>query len=223
MTDILLIEDDQEIIEILTAYLKKYNMRVYGYINPLDALESLKIDSYDLVILDLSLPNMDGLDVCKIITEKYAIPIIISTARSDVSDRVVGLELGADDYLPKPYDSRELVARIQSVLRRSRDSITISSSSEFMIDEESMIIYKSSQPLSLTLAEYEILKLFLHKKQMVLSREYIANNVDSIQWQSSDKSIDVIVGRVRNKIGDKPKDSKYIKSIRGVGYKFIGK
>jgi two-component system OmpR family response regulator len=223
MTDILLIEDDQEIIEILTAYLKKYNMRVYGYINPLDALESLKIDSYDLVILDLSLPSMDGLDVCKIITEKYAIPIIISTARSDVSDRVVGLELGADDYLPKPYDSRELVARIQSVLRRSRDSITISSSSEFMIDEESMIIYKSSQPLSLTLAEYEILKLFLHKKQMVLSREYIANNVDSIQWQSSDKSIDVIVGRVRNKIGDKPKDSKYIKSIRGVGYKFIGK
>jgi two-component system OmpR family response regulator len=223
MTQILLIEDDEEIIEILTAYLSKYNMKIYGYTDPLNALESLKIDNYDIVILDLSLPNMDGLDVCKIITEKYNIPIIISTARTDVSDRVIGLELGADDYLPKPYDSRELVARVQSVLRRAKNIATQSSSSEFRVDEESMIIYKEDEALSLTLAEYEILKLFLEKKQMVLSREFIANNVDSINWNSTDKSIDVIVGRVRTKLDDKPKDAKYIKSIRGVGYKFIGK
>jgi two-component system OmpR family response regulator len=221
MTNILLIEDDEEIIEILSSYLSKYSMKVYGFTDPLVALESLTIDSYDLVILDLSLPNMDGLEVCKILRQKYHMPIIISTARSDVSDRVIGLELGADDYLPKPYDSRELVARVQSVLRRSKESIQ-QTSGEFRVDETSMQIYKGSDILDLTLAEYEVLKLFLDKKQMVLSREYIANNVDSIKWDSSDKSIDVIIGRIRNKIDDKPKSPKYIKSIRGVGYKYIG-
>jgi two-component system OmpR family response regulator len=218
---ILLIEDDEEIIEILTLYLTKYNMEVFGFTDPLIALDSLKIDNYDLVILDLSLPNMDGLDVCKILTQKYNLPIIISTARSDVSDRVIGLELGADDYLPKPYDPRELVARIQSVTRRTKNNNSLQQS-EFIIDEEKMLISKNGTTLDLTLAEYEILRLFLQTKQMVLSREYISNNADSIKWDSSDKSIDVIVSRLRHKIDDTPKHPKYIKSIRGVGYKFIG-
>jgi two-component system OmpR family response regulator len=216
-----MIEDDEEIIDIITQYLSRYSMEVNGFTDPIIALDSLKDDNYDLIILDLSLPNMDGLEVCKIINDKHNIPIIISTARSDVSDRVVGLELGADDYLPKPYDLRELVARIQTILRRTK-GLKQTQGSEFKIDETKMTISQNDKDLDFTLAEYEVLKLLLEKKQTVLSREYISNNVDSIKWDSSDKSIDVIVGRIRNKIGDSVKNSKYIKSIRGVGYKFIG-
>jgi two-component system OmpR family response regulator len=221
MIEVLVIEDDEEIIDILSSYLPQYGMKVVGYTNPLSALESLKLDNYDIIILDLSLPDMDGLEVCKIVSQKYNIPIIISTARSDVSDRVVGLEVGADDYLPKPYDIRELVARIQSLLRRVK-GLKVNFDSIFKINEENMTISKESILLDLTLAEYEILKLFLDKKQIVLSREYIANNVNSVRWESTDKSIDVIISRIRQKINDNTKHPKYIKSIRGVGYKFIG-
>jgi two-component system, OmpR family, response regulator len=221
MIEVLVIEDDKEIIDILSDYLPKHGMKVIGYTNPLSALESFKIDNYDIVILDLSLPDMDGLEVCKIISQKYNLPIIISTARSDVSDRVKGLELGADDYLPKPYDIRELVARIQSLLRRVK-GLKANPESSFCINEENMTISKDSEALDMTLAEYEILKLFLDKKQMVLSREYIANNANSVRWESTDKSIDVIISRIRHKIKDSTKQPKYIKSIRGAGYKFIG-
>jgi len=221
MIEVLVIEDDKEIINILSEYLPKHGMKVIGYTNPLSALESFKIDNYDIVILDLSLPDMDGLEVCKIISQKYNIPIIISTARSDVSDRVKGLELGADDYLPKPYDIRELVARIQSLLRRVK-GLKANQESSFCINEENMTISKDAEALDMTLAEYEILKLFLDKKQMVLSREYIANNVNSVRWESTDKSIDVIISRIRHKIKDSTKQPRYIKSIRGAGYKFIG-
>jgi len=221
MIDVLLIEDDLEILNILKAYLREFGMQVHGHTSPVSALNSLEIDHYDVVILDLSLPEMDGLEVCKIITKKYQLPIIISTARSDVSDRVVGLELGADDYLPKPYEMRELVARIQSLMRRVK-GLKVSEASSFCINEKNMSISKDNEYLELTLAEYEILKLFLAKKQMVLSREYIANNVNAISWSSSDKSIDVIISRIRHKLNDNTKYPKYIKSIRGAGYKFIG-
>lgn len=221
MQKILIIEDDKEILEILKSYLARYSMEVTGATQPSKGLKILEKEKFDLIILDLSLPEMDGLEVCKIITRKYKIPVIISTARSDVSDRVLGLELGADDYLPKPYDPRELVARIQSVLRRSHNG-QVPSESEFEIDETRMVISQSGKLLDLTLAEYEILRLMLTKKHRVLSREMIIDNVDAIKWDSSDKSIDVIISRIRSKIGDSSKEPKYIKSIRGVGYKYIG-
>jgi len=196
-------------------------MQVFGFDDPKIALSSLETDSYDLVILDLSLPVMDGLDVCKIIHEKYNTPIIISTARSNISDKMTGFSNGADDYLPKPYDLRELVVRIQSVLRRNNQN-NISVKSEFMIDSSKMTISQNSKVLDLTLAEFEILKLLLNKRQIAISREYISDNIEVLNWDSSDKSIDVIISRIRHKIGDSVKTPKYIKSIRGIGYKFIG-
>ena len=221
MVEILMIEDDEEITLLLKQFLSSYGMNVTGFAKPSSALNSLEIDKYDLIILDLSLPEMDGLDVCKIIREKYNTPIIISTARGDLSDKVMGLELGADDYLPKPYEPRELVARIKSVLRRYAN--VTNSNSEFSINQEKMQISKSNEVLNLTQAEYEILKLFIQKREMVVSREFIANNVEAINWDSSDRSIDVIVSRIRQKLGDDSKNPKYIKSIRGVGYKFLSK
>ncbi len=216
MVEILLVEDDLEISDLISRFLQKYNMRVNGVQTPTNALNSLKIDHYDLIILDLTLPEMDGLELCKKIRQSYDIPIIISTARGDLSDKVIGLGMGADDYLPKPYESRELVARIQSVLRRYK--YTLDKSDEiFVVNEDKMQILLDNHALDLTLAEYEILRLFILKKGIVISRDFIANNVDAIGWDSSDRSIDVIVSRIRNKIGN----SNYIKTIRGVGYKFI--
>jgi two-component system OmpR family response regulator len=212
-----MIEDDLEITELLSRFLAQYNMHVNGIQTPSSALNALKIDHYDLIILDLSLPEIDGLELCKIIRKSYDTPIIISTARGDLSDKVMGLELGADDYLPKPYEPRELVARIQTVLRRYKTVESIHKDGDFSIDEDKMQIKKDDEILELTLAEYEILSLFIKKIGIVISRDFIANNVDAIGWESSDRSIDVIVSRIRQKIG-----SDYIKTIRGVGYKFVG-
>lgn len=217
MLEILMIEDDLEITDLLGRFLERYNMHVSSAQTPSLAQNMLKIDHYDLIILDLSLPEMDGLELCKIIRKQYDIPIIISTARGDLSDKVMGLELGADDYLPKPYEPRELVARIQTVLRRYK-KIELSHDQIFSVDEDKMQILKEGKLLELTLAEYEILRLFILKTGIVISRDFIANNVDAIGWESSDRSIDVIISRIRHKIGN-----DNIKTIRGVGYKFIGK
>ena len=115
---ILMIEDDSEIAELLHKYLKRFDMFLENFEEPYDALDVLEQKTFDIVILDLTLPDIDGLELCKIISEKHHLPIIISSARSDVKDKVIGLEMGADDYLSKPYSPRELVARINSVLRR---------------------------------------------------------------------------------------------------------
>lgn len=117
-----MVEDDAELAVVLAEYLKQFNMEVTNFEEPFLALSSLKIHSYDLIILDLTLPGMDGLEVCKAILKEHDIPIIISSARSDITDKVTALQLGADDYLPKPYDPRELEVRIQTILRRLNKS-----------------------------------------------------------------------------------------------------
>ena len=218
MIKILLIEDDLEIADLLTQYLSRYQMEVISYSHPASALNSLSIESYDLVLLDLTLPDMDGLDVCKILRERSNIPIIISSARSDLGDKVVALELGADDYLPKPYEPRELVARIQSLLRRINGKPLQVSNELFRIEENG--IYKEGELLSLTRAEFELLSLLLKHRGQIISRDFIANNVDSIGWESSERSIDVLISRIRQKIESNPKRPTLIRSIRGMGYQF---
>jgi two-component system OmpR family response regulator len=149
------------------------------------------------------------------------IPIIISSARGDTSDKVVGLELGADDYIAKPYEPGELVARIQAVLRRYRKAQE-ERSEEFRVDRDKMLIYKGGEVLDLTVAEYEVLALLIENRSRVLSRDYILENTSSMHWDSIDRSVDVIISRIRKKLGDEPKSPKYIKSVRGIGYKFVG-
>ena len=223
MAKVLMVEDDLEIIELLEEYLKGYNIDTLSVTLPSVALEKLEIESFDLILLDLGLPQMDGLELCKIIKERYPqIPIIISTARADVSDKVIAFEIGADDYIAKPYEPRELVARIQALIKRYQNFNTISKKSLFSIDRVKMVIEQNGKALDLTLAEYEIFTILLEKKHQVVSREFILNSIDSIKWDSSDRSIDVIVSRIRHKIGDTPKEPKFIKSVRGIGYKYIG-
>jgi len=216
---ILLIEDDIEIADLLTQYLSRYQMEVISYTHPKSALNSLSIESYDLVLLDLTLPDMDGLDVCKILRERSSIPIIISSARSDLGDKVIALELGADDYLPKPYEPRELVARIQSLLRRVNGKTLQTSTETFRVEENGIL--KEGELLPLTRAEFELLSLLLKHRGQIISRDFIANNVESIQWESSERSIDVLISRIRQKIESNPKHPTLIRSIRGMGYQFI--
>ncbi|MCK4736969.1 MAG: response regulator transcription factor [Sulfurimonas sp.] len=220
--NILLIEDDLDMQTLIQDYLQNYDFEVSSFAKPNDALAHLEknIDTYSLVVLDLMLPQMDGFDVCKKIREISSIPIIISSARGEISDKILGFDLGADDYLAKPYEPRELVLRINSILRRAtNNSKTIG---DFEIDEGKHEIKIDGLLLDLTKIEYDILHLFLQNISKPLSRESIANAVTGIDYNSKDRAIDMHISNLRHKLGDDPKDSHYIKSVWGIGYKFIG-
>lgn len=222
MLKILLIEDDLDMQTLIVDYLHNYDFEVVSFEKPKEALEHLEknSNSYALVVLDLMLPQMDGFDVCKKIRQLSSIPIIISSARGELSDKILGFDLGADDYLAKPYEPRELVIRINSILRRSTNSErTIG---DFKIDEDNHEIKIEDYLLDLTRIEYDILILFLQNRDKVLSRESISNSVSGIEYNSKDRTIDMHISNIRQKIGDDSKEPKYIKSVWGVGYKFIG-
>jgi len=211
-----MIEDDPEFAHLLQNFLATYNIKLTNYEDPYLGL-SAGVEKYDLLILDLTLPNMDGLEVCKEVVQKYDIPIIISSARSDVSDRVVGLQLGADDYLPKPYDPKEMVARIMSLLRRYKKiNETQEVEAPIRVDEEKEMIFLDNEPLELTPAEYEVLKLLAKQLGVTVSKEQILYNSD-IFANSSNGSLAVLINRLRKKLGEKAE----IKTIRGVGYKLL--
>ena len=217
--DIFMVEDDPELAELLTVYLKNYHIYVEVCSDPLKALPRLDEKTYDLVILDLTLPGMDGLTLCEMICNKHSIPVIISSARNNISDKVLALEKGADDYLPKPYDPRELVARIHAVLRRKIPDAKDEQHDDFMIDEKRMVIAHKSEVLDLTVAEYGLLVILLKQRGMVLSRDDILDKVTGMNWESGERSIDVIISRLRHKLGDSSRSPEYIESIRGVGYR----
>jgi two-component system OmpR family response regulator len=190
---------------------------------PYLGLSKLELNEYDLLILDLTLPEIDGLELIPKIREKSDIPIIISSARDDITDKVIGLERGADDYLPKPYNPRELEARIKSLLRRkrpkNRDLKIVKNDSPFKLNEEQMSISYKNKLLQLTKAEYEILAYLIKHKNGVVSRADIIYNIDAISDDSTYKNIDVIISRIRSKLAKIDPDSSLIKSVRGVGYK----
>lgn len=221
-----MIEDDLELAEILIEYLDQYNIKVTNYESPELGISALRIKKFDLVILDLSLPEIDGIEVCRLIRSHHNVPIIISSARSNLGDKIACFSYGADDFMPKPYDTQELIFRIKSILRRCNFEIenkSESSSKEkiFIHNEEKMEITKDGKLLDLTNAEYHILAYLIKKAGFVISREELLSNVDSIKYESTYKSIDVLIGRVRNKIEDNTRKPKFILSIRGVGYKLI--
>ncbi|WP_417327927.1 response regulator transcription factor [Halarcobacter sp.] len=224
MIKIAMVEDDLELADVLTQYLKQYNIEVTNYEEPFLALSSLKMQKYDLLILDLTLPGMDGLDVCKEVVKNFDIPIIISSARSDITDKVTALQLGADDYLPKPYDPRELEVRIKTILRRFNYKIEEEKNDikrVFELNCDKKEITKNGKFIKLTAAEYEVLSLMIKREGFVISREDIFDNSNLLNSDYENSgSLAVIINRIRQKIEDNPKEAKYLHTIRGMGYKF---
>lgn len=222
IVNILMIEDDRELAEIIAGYLKPFDIETTIVESPYIGLSTLKTKKFELLVLDLTLPEIDGLELIPIIRESSDIPIIISSARDDILDKVLGLERGADDYLPKPYNPRELVARIKSILkRRINIPSTKEESSLFEVNKEQMQIYFKNEPLSLTNAEFDILSLLIKRKNAVVSREDLIYSSENIDDDSSLKNIDVIVSRLRQKLAKIDDKKQYIKSIRGVGYQLF--
>lgn len=216
MINILMIEDDPEFAELLSEYLSQYDIKVTNFEDPYLGL-SAGVKKYDLLILDLTLPGMDGLEVCEEIVAKYDIPIIISSARSDIQDKVDALALGADDYLPKPYDPKEMYARITSLLRRYSKTQAQETAPQGDFEMKGDTIYFQGKALSLTPAEYEVLSLLVKHQGMTQSREQIINTSATMSIDSQGKSLDVIISKIRTKLGD----NKRIQAVRGVGYKLV--
>jgi len=222
--NIMVIDDDQKLNKLLTDYLSKFDFSVTAFTHPKEGLKALKREMPDLIILDIMLPDMDGFEVCKQIRRDYAVPVIMLTARGEVTDRIVGLEIGADDYLPKPFEPRELVARIQSILRRSRKDVKteVKRVGQLAIDFKKRRVSAGGQPVDLTTAEFDILTLFVNRPDIVLTRNQILDHMGDIELDIYNRSIDVLVSRLRQKLGDDPKNPRYIKTVWGTGYMFIG-
>ncbi len=221
---VLLIDDDEKRNALLVEYLARFNFVVRAVVRPEEGLRALKVDPPDIIILDVMLPDMDGFAVCRRVRESSQTPIVMLTARGDVADRIVGLELGADDYLAKPFEPRELMARMQAVLRRStpaapEDRVRVGL---LEVNWTTLSARLDGQLLSLTPAEFELLGLFVRNRGRVLSRDRILDQTRGIDWDAYDRSIDVLVSRLRQKLGDDPKQPAFIRTMRGTGYRFIG-
>ena len=219
-----MIEDDLELAQIITDYLSSFDIEVTNTDSPYNGLSMLSINKdFKLLILDLTLPEIDGLELLPKIREKSDIPIIISSARDDILDKVMGLERGADDYLPKPYNPRELQARIKTILKRvdAPETKKDKNASPFTVKEDDMQISFKGTALTLTLAEYDILKLLIKRNGGVIAREDFIYASDSIEDDSSLKNIDVIVSRIRSKLSKIDSSKTYIKSVRGIGYQLV--
>jgi DNA-binding response OmpR family regulator len=226
MTRILLIDDDEKLGELLKAYFQRFDMQLDNAVRPSEGLLKIQRDKPDLVILDGMLPEQDGFDVCRTIRKTSSIPVVMLTARGDVTDRIVGLEIGADDYLSKPFEPRELVVRIQNVLRRSRaaeeENNKLLRFGSLQVDTERRTAELDGSPLDLTTMEYQLLVLFASNPGRTYNRDEILNELRGIDAQLFSRSVDILVSRLRQKLGDTSRQPRFIKTVWGTGYAFIG-
>ena len=226
---VLIIEDDKPILDIL-----KFNLSKEGYdtLEAMDGERGLELalaEDPNLVLLDVMLPVMDGFEVCRKIRERSSVPIIMLTAREEEVDKVLGLELGADDYMTKPFSVRELTARVKANLRRtlidktpepSDNEATVISSGDLTINVERYEVLKNGEVLEITLREFELLKFLATQPEKIFTREKLLENVWGYEYYGDVRTVDVTVRRLREKIEDDPSMPKYIITKRGVGYYF---
>ena len=224
MSNISILDDDKELVKLLTEFLGDYKFQISSFYTPSGLFKSLEHNRPDMLLLDIMLPEMDGFQVLRKIRETSDFPIIMLTAKGEVSDKVVGLELGADDYLAKPFEPRELLARIQSILRRVHHANSMIDFLEFdglSIDKLKEQALLDGEKINLSTSEFEALLLFANNSNEVLDREFLVENLRGITWQTYDRSVDVLVSRLRSKLGETPNQTRFLKTIHGIGYKFI--
>jgi two-component system response regulator CpxR len=227
---ILMIDDDVKLCRLVKDYLSPFGFSVESAHTGIDGLETLKAKDFDAVILDLMLPGLDGISVIKQIRTFSNVPVLMLTALGDESDRIVGLEVGADDYLPKTFSTREILARLRAVTRRSElnkaqasnlpDIITVG---DLSIDAARREVVRNGQPVALTALEFDLLLSLARSAGRVLDRDRLLDEIAGRQYDVFDRSIDVHISLLRRKLGDDPKDPRYIRTVRSVGYMLMPK
>ncbi|MBF0118363.1 MAG: two-component system response regulator CreB [Desulfobacterales bacterium] len=216
---ILIVEDESAIVDTIQYALETDGFETIWVSSGLEVLPILSIQAIDLIILDIGLPDVHGFELCKSIRKLYAVPIIFLTARGDEIDRVVGLEIGADDYVTKPFSPRELSARVKAVLRRTpKQSARISSDKIFQIDEHKCQIAYYAKILELSRYEYKILKTFIRRPGYVFSREQLMEHIWDVPESSMDRTVDAHIKNIRNKLKTVKPDVEPIVTNRGLGY-----
>lgn len=221
MLDVLLIDDDEKLGPLLAEYCARYDIKISTAHKPSIGFEQLNKNSFDAVILDVMLPEMDGFDVCKKIRSTSQIPIVMLTARGEVMDRIVGLEIGADDYLPKPFEPRELVARINNVVQRKLFSSDTSKQLEYtdlIINLAQREVVVKGSIIDLTTMEYQLLVLLAKAPGQDFSRDDILHGLKGTETELFSRSVDILISRLRSKL----KPAKPIKTVYGSGYAFVG-
>ena len=221
MDRILVIDDDPGLTDLLSEYLQARGLAVVTAPDGERGLERLRSGGIDLVILDVMMPGKDGFEVCREIRAGSSVPVIMLTARGDDLDRIIGLELGADDYLPKPFNPRELLARIRAVLRRqgaAPNATEAISAAGVRLDPERREVQVDGEPVELTTTEFEILRVLVGSAGRVVPRERLMELARGPDWAAFERSVDVHVSHLRRKLGDDPRAPRRIKTVRGVGY-----
>jgi len=226
MDRILVIDDDAELCALVGEYLEPEGFQIEAVHDGTRGLERALNGDYLLIVLDVMLPGLNGFDLLRRLRVASKTPVLLLTARGEDVDRIVGLEIGADDYLPKPFNPRELVARIRAILRRTKpvrgaDVVPeVLSVGDVELDPATRSVHRAGQPVDLTSVEFNLLEVLLREAGRVVTRERLVNAVLSRKFMPFDRSIDMHVSKVRRKLGDSEEDGDHIKTIRGVGYMF---
>jgi OmpR family response regulator RpaB len=221
MRKLLLIDDDERLAAALRQYFAKFEMSLDNEIYPLKAIEHIKQHSYDLIVLDVMLPEIDGFETCRRIRQFSQIPIVMLTARGEVMDRVVGLELGADDYLPKPFEPRELVVRIQNIFKRSQvvPASSVYQLGELQLDIGRKQLTRNDAEVPVTATEFGLLSLLVQNQDRVLSRDEIMQALRGLDADIYSRAVDVLVSRLRQKL----QHPELIRTVRGQGYQLVNR
>jgi len=219
---ILVVDDEQSIVDLVTAYLRQEGFEVYTAMDGPSGLKAVRTLKPDLVVLDVMLPGMEGIEILTRLRRESSVYVILLTARSEETDKIVGLSVGADDYLTKPFSPRELVARIKAALRRLQSRVTATEAAllafrHVRIDAGSRQVWVDGEPVELTAIEFDLLKTLAEHRGLVLSREQLLQQVWGYDFYGEDRVVDVHIGHVRQKLGD----DRFIVTVRGVGYRFV--
>ena len=224
MTRVLIVEDEESFADPLAFLLRKEGFTAAVATNGTDALDEFDRNGADIVLLDLMLPGMSGTDVCKQLRQRSAVPVIMVTARDSEIDKVVGLELGADDYVTKPYSARELIARVRAVLRRRGEAEELQpqvlAAGPVRLDVERHVVTVDGEEVNLPLKEFDLLEYLLRNVGRVLTRGQLIDRVWGADYVGDTKTLDVHVKRLRSKVEPDPADPRYLITVRGLGYKF---
>ncbi len=220
---LLMIDDDAALGGLLAEYFERFGHRLTAATTAAEGRHLLRRDRPDLLILDVMLPDADGMELCRAIRSESDVPIVMLTARGDLPDRILGLELGADDYVSKPFEPRELVARVETLMRRSRETSPRRwSAGELVLETETRRVTLGDREIELTSTEFELLRILMDSRGRVLSREALLLKLRGIDAEVYDRSVDMVVSRLRKKLADDSRSPRFIKTIWGTGYQFVG-